>query len=65
MADTWVRFVATGDPNGEGLPEWRPYSSTDRVTMVFGDEVSDGPHPAADQFGFVETYETARRATAP
>ena len=23
MADAWVRFAATGDPNGDGLAEWR------------------------------------------
>ena len=27
-----------GDPNGEGLPEWRPYSKDDNFIMVFGDK---------------------------
>ncbi len=38
LADAWssavARFVRTGDPNGEGLPEWPRYSSDDRRVLV-------------------------------
>jgi para-nitrobenzyl esterase len=34
MSDTWVRFAETGDPNNPGIPEWRPYTPDERVTMV-------------------------------
>jgi para-nitrobenzyl esterase len=37
MHDAWIRFAATGDPNGEGLPEWPAYNLDDRPTMEFGE----------------------------
>jgi carboxylesterase type B len=33
---TWVRFAATGDPNGGDLPAWPRYDVTDRAVMDFG-----------------------------
>ena len=26
MSDYWVNFASTGNPNAEGLPEWKPYT---------------------------------------
>lgn len=33
MSDAWVRFAATGNPNGPGLPDWRPYDLATRPVM--------------------------------
>ncbi|MEU6350441.1 carboxylesterase family protein [Streptomyces sp. NPDC047072] len=41
MADTWARFVTTGDPNGGALPRWPTF--TGEQVMVFGDRVAAGP----------------------
>nr|WP_275424796.1 carboxylesterase family protein [Streptomyces sp. SID13726] len=41
MADTWARFVATGDPNGDGLPPWPTF--TEDEVMFLGDAVTPGP----------------------
>lgn len=38
MVTYWTNFMKKGDPNGEGLPEWRPYSKDDNFIMVFGDK---------------------------
>ncbi|MGP3769665.1 carboxylesterase/lipase family protein [Streptomyces sp. SDT5-1] len=43
MADAWARFVASGDPNGAGLPPWPQFTGPDDTpAMVFGDTVRQG-----------------------
>ncbi|HEY2468208.1 MAG TPA: carboxylesterase/lipase family protein [Terracidiphilus sp.] len=37
MSDAWVAFARTGDPNVKGLPHWKPFSETERTTMIFND----------------------------
>ncbi len=32
----WVNFVKTGNPNGDGLPEWKPFVSVTPATMTIG-----------------------------
>jgi para-nitrobenzyl esterase len=39
----WTNFAKTGDPNGGGLPRWRPYGSASEPYMEFGND--DYPHP--------------------
>jgi len=31
----WVAFARTGNPNHPGLPAWKPYSASERTTMIF------------------------------
>jgi para-nitrobenzyl esterase len=42
MRSYWLRFAATGDPNGAGLPEWPAYDSKTERYMEFGDTVRVG-----------------------
>ena len=44
MAGYWTRFAATGDPNGDGAPEWPEYDAESDTWMVL-----DAPEPRATQ----------------
>ena len=48
VADTWIAFARTGDPNHAGLPDWPVHDAARRATMIFDDtcEVADDPLPA-------------------
>ncbi len=35
MQSAWIAFARSGDPNGEGVPLWPPYSPPDRSVMMF------------------------------
>jgi para-nitrobenzyl esterase len=57
MSSYWVNFIATGDPNGKGLPPWQPYSAkNDSQAMVFGDTVQFGPQIDAPRLAFFDKY---------
>ena len=36
MITAWTNFAKTGDPNGEGLPEWPRFNPETQPTMRFG-----------------------------
>ena len=62
MSGYWRNFVATGDPNGEGLPRWAPFDPERRTVMQLG--AGFGPMPIAEpeRFAFWERFFAA---TAP
>jgi para-nitrobenzyl esterase len=35
MMRYWTNFAKTGNPNGEGLPEWRSYDPNNKEKMHF------------------------------
>ncbi|MBN2425315.1 MAG: carboxylesterase family protein [Calditrichaceae bacterium] len=39
MSSYWVNFITTGNPNGEGLPEWPSYSESPEKIMELGDKM--------------------------
>ena len=38
MADTWIAFARTGNPNNPSIPEWPAYDTEARPVMVFDTE---------------------------
>ena len=45
MADYWANFAKTGDPNGEGLPPWTPFTAESPCAMRLGLENGMIPAP--------------------
>lgn len=53
MMDHWTNFAKTGDPNGNGAPQWTAYTLDNPDTMVYGEVTkmrSMGEHPAVQVF---------------
>jgi para-nitrobenzyl esterase len=46
MGSYWTNFAKTGNPNGEGLPNWPPYSAKDGFDVM---HLVAKPQAAADQ----------------
>jgi carboxylesterase type B len=57
MSTYWANFIATGDPNGKGLPAWHTYNAkNDSQAMIFGDTVQFGPQIEAPRLAFFDKY---------
>ncbi len=52
MTTYWLNFVATGDPNGAGVPEWPAFSSTPDRVMGFDGGSRVMPRPQPQQVDF-------------
>ncbi|MFX1281217.1 MAG: carboxylesterase/lipase family protein [Promethearchaeota archaeon] len=42
VMDAWIAFAHTGNPNHKNLPEWNPYDSKKRTTMLLGKQYKVG-----------------------
>lgn len=40
MASYWANFAKTGNPNGEGLPRWKPYTEQCHSPIVLAENIS-------------------------
>jgi len=49
MQGAWVRFAATGDPNGGDLPTWPPYSKAAERHLEWGEAVRVGTDLRRDE----------------
>lgn len=38
LCNMWANFLKTGDPNGAGLPEWKPYTKAEPKALIIGKE---------------------------
>jgi para-nitrobenzyl esterase len=53
MTSYWVRFAATGDPNGAGLPAWPTYDPDDPQAMRLGEQIGAMPLPNPEKTRFL------------
>ena len=35
MSEAWIAFARNGNPSHPGIPDWAPYTTDDRATMIF------------------------------
>ncbi|MEZ5070116.1 MAG: carboxylesterase family protein [Bacteroidales bacterium] len=63
MATYWTNFAKTGNPNGEGVPEW-PSFREDRPEVMYltGPEPHVGPVPDAGSLEVLDAYFRWRRS---
>nr|WP_229310965.1 carboxylesterase family protein [Larkinella soli] len=59
MSAYWANFIKTGDPNGNGLPNWPPYSVKGKKIMDLGDR------PAARKLPDATALDLLLSLTAP
>jgi para-nitrobenzyl esterase len=70
MADAWVQFAKTGNPNGGALPQWPVYRSPDYRLLDFGDQTTvrsnaDSPHVDFFRRAFETMRGQSSRPTGP
>ncbi len=59
MSSYWVNFAATGNPNGDGLPEWLRYDPEKYNTLIFSDSTGMFTGVAKTQFEFLDRWQVA------
>lgn len=64
MQRYWINFAATGNPNGDGLPEWPLFARPDPRVLELGDTVRPVPAIEPDMCAAFEAWISAQ-ADAP
>ena len=57
MQSYWLNFVKTGDPNGEGLPEWEMWNPDDQNLLELDEEVQMISDPYKDIYTILDKYQ--------
>jgi len=53
MSSYWANFVKTGNPNGNNLPRWEAYHSTDKKIMMLAEKPASAPMKDSDMLDFL------------
>ncbi len=59
MMGAWLRFAATGDPNGGDLPRWPPVGSDGEPYLVLDEEIEVGHGHRRPQLDFLDWIVTS------
>ena len=49
MSAAWVEFARSGNPNHKGIPNWAPFDTQQRATMIFNNECKAVNDPYRDE----------------
>ncbi len=60
MGTYWTNFAKSGDPNGEGVPEWPAFSDSNSVVMYLETNPHLGPVPDEKSLKVLDSYFTWR-----
>lgn len=55
MSSYWVNFIKSGNPNGEGLPEWPQFNPENPMVIQLGEDVKSVIVPHWRQLKFLES----------
>ncbi|MDE2452368.1 MAG: carboxylesterase family protein [Burkholderiales bacterium] len=55
MLGYWAQFIKTGNPNGEGLVNWRSVGDDPKQVMELGEHIGMVAMPRAERIGFFES----------
>jgi para-nitrobenzyl esterase len=56
MSAYWINFIKTGDPNGEGLPQWKKYDAIEQSIMELAEQPSLKKGLYKAEFAFLEKF---------
>jgi len=56
MSAYWINFIKTGNPNGSGLAEWKPCSTSAATVMELGDHPHMRPIAGASATDFFKEF---------
>ena len=56
MGTYWTNFAKYGDPNGEGLPKWPPFSDANPKVMYLKTNPHIGPVPSEESMKVLDSY---------
>ncbi len=61
MQSYWVNFVKTGNPNGEGLPEWKEFSENTEQVLELGEigDIKMIANPYNDLYKVIDKYQNS------
>ncbi len=62
MFNYWINFVKTGNPNGEGLPQWDEWNPTNNRVIELGAKVEMMDDPYLFLYDFMKAFDEKKAA---